>query len=778
MKRSITIYAVAALVFMMSGTAWADTHYVDPAGSNTPPYTTAATAAHSIQDAIDAAVGGDKINVAAGTYYENITLKDGQEVLGAGADVTTIDGSSNGPVVTAINVDSTAKLDGFTIANGHAYLYPVHSGGGIHLRNSSPTISNNVISGNRTDNLGGGIFLYYSSSSTISNNFITNNNAYGGAGIYMWGGTATISNNVIMNNSCGSSGLGGGGIYLDYTTATTILNNVIAHNGGGGKAGGIGINGRSPTIMNNTIVSNSAQKGSGIYNWHNSSAVVDNSIIWGNTGYWSTIYLDYSNYSENTTITINYSDVQGGYTGIGNISVDPQFVNPMADDYHLQSGPCINTGNNAALPPDTTDLDGDGDTTEPIPFDLDGNPRIVNTAVDMGAYECYECVTQNTPPGDHVVVYDPESGTTITFDSVEQAGNTTVTVTQHGAPPPTGLKLVPSGMYYEIITTAAYSGMIQIAIEYDDTALTEGQENTLKLRVYEEEEIAEWVDITAELDTENNIIYGEIDHLSLFAVTHSEPPEVTITSPASGCLVSVNDEILFEGAFTDPDVDDTHTATWTVSNTEWVDDLIIPATVDNENDTVGDTIAFPDAGIYSFTLTVTDNVGASDVASTVGQADLPAYVVIYDPEGGFVTGGGWIYSEAGAYKPDLLLAGKANFGFVSKYKKGATVPTGNTEFQFKAGNLNFHSSSYEWLVVTGSNYARFKGSGTINGGMAPNGEYYRFMLWAKDDDPDYGDTFRIRIWQEDNVGNETDVYDNGFDQTIEGGSIVVHTGKK
>ncbi len=87
--------------------------------------------------------------------------------------------------------------------------------------------------------------------------------------------------------------------------------------------------------------------------------------------------------------------------------------------------------------------------------------------------------------------------------------------------------------------------------------------------------------------------------------------------------------------------------------------------------------------------------------------------------------------------------------------------------------MNFHSSSYQWLVVNqaGTN-AQFKGSGAING----QGDY-KFMLWAKDDDPDYGDTFRIRIWEEDDVGNETDVYDNGFDQTIEGGSIVVHTGK-
>ena len=73
-------------------------------------------------------------------------------------------------------------------------------------------------------------------------------------------------------------------------------------------------------------------------------------------------------------------------------------------------------------------------------------------------------------------------------------------------------------------------------------------------------------------------------------------------------------------------------------------------------------------------------------------------------------------------------AGKATFGFVAKYQKGATVPTGNTEFQFKAGNLNFKSTSYDWLVVDLS-YAKaqFKGFGTING--AGN---YGFMIWAGD----------------------------------------------
>jgi hypothetical protein len=120
------------------------------------------------------------------------------------------------------------------------------------------------------------------------------------------------------------------------------------------------------------------------------------------------------------------------------------------------------------------------------------------------------------------------------------------------------------------------------------------------------------------------------------------------------------------------------------------------------------------------------------------------------------------------------LTGKANFGFVSKYQKGATIPSGNTEFQFKAGNLNFKSSSYEWLVIAGAR-AQFKGEGTING--AGN---YGFMLTAIDGQISGGggsDKFRIKIWD-----GETIVYDNQIGDLddadpltlLGGGSIVIH----
>jgi hypothetical protein len=124
-------------------------------------------------------------------------------------------------------------------------------------------------------------------------------------------------------------------------------------------------------------------------------------------------------------------------------------------------------------------------------------------------------------------------------------------------------------------------------------------------------------------------------------------------------------------------------------------------------------------------------------------------------------------------------SGRANFGFNSQYKKNANVPTGETEFNFQVGNLNFHSTDYQWLVVSGWK-AQYKGTGTING--AGN---YDFTLTAYDGDISGGggaDKFRIVITDK-NHGNGV-VFDNrnlqptdmdGADpQTIAGGSIVIH----
>lgn len=222
-------------------------------------------------------------------------------------------------------------------------------------------------------------------------------------------------------------------------------------------------------------------------------------------------------------------------------------------------------------------------------------------------------------------------------------------------------------------------------------------------------------------------------------------------------------------AYADPCSADTHTVQCTMGNAGGAphdgNASAGVATVSSEMPL--DHIDYAEPGIYTVQMTVADDDG--------GMATAGMMVIAYDPDAGFVTGGGWLNSPAGAYRPVETLAGRANFGFVSKYQKGKTVPTGQTEFHFQAGSLNFHSNSYEYLVVTGSNYARFKGVGTINGEGA-----YNFMLWAGDNTgPEGLDTFRIRIWAEEEVSAvETDVYDNGMDQQIAGGSIKIQTKSK
>lgn len=251
----------------------------------------------------------------------------------------------------------------------------------------------------------------------------------------------------------------------------------------------------------------------------------------------------------------------------------------------------------------------------------------------------------------------------------------------------------------------------------------------------------------------------------------NNPPNVTIIGPTNGSIFAVNMPVNFSGTFTD-DAGDTHTANWTFES------ITQPGTVvEPSNSTPGSantTYTFTEAGVYKVALTVIDNGNLSGTATTVNG--LQALVVIYDPNGGWVTGGGWINSPAGAFTPIPTLTGAATFGFVSRYQNGASVPTGTTEFQFKAGNLNFKSTSYEWLVISGGKKAQYKGVGTING----SGNF-RFMLTVIDGDQHGSsgvDKLRIRIWSDSNglvYDNHLNAPDSDDPTTVlGGGSIVIH----
>jgi hypothetical protein len=244
------------------------------------------------------------------------------------------------------------------------------------------------------------------------------------------------------------------------------------------------------------------------------------------------------------------------------------------------------------------------------------------------------------------------------------------------------------------------------------------------------------------------------------------PPTVEIVTPTEGQLFPFTSPagatVSLVANLADGDPDDTHTCAidWELGTS---DGSVVEA--GGSGTCTGDFL-YPTPGVYTIAVTVTDPAGES--------ASDQVMIVVYDPRGGFVTGGGWVTAGPGSYSADPTLSGKATFGFVSKYKQGAATPSGNTEFQFHAAGMNFHSASYQWLVVAGAR-AQYKGTGTVNGGGS-----FQFLMTVIDGQRSGGggiDRLRMKIWDDGGVvfDNQQGATDDDEPATaLNGGSIVIH----
>ncbi|MCA9972773.1 MAG: right-handed parallel beta-helix repeat-containing protein [Anaerolineales bacterium] len=373
---AITITADVAGLQLALG----DILYVDAQAAGAADGSSWADAYTDLQAALAVAPAGGEIWIAAGTYYPTaggdraatFQLHSGVAVYGGFAGQETLrqarrwaqqrtvlsgdigaagvatDNSYN--VVTGSGVDRTAVLDGVTISGGYANGSGVHDkGGGLHNSDGSPTIANVTFIDNYAVNHGGAIANQYANSQPLIVN------------------CAFSGNHTDWN---------GGG----------IANLWSAH----------------PTIVNVTLTGNSGGNGGGIVNLEMGQATVRNAILHGNVG--GEIGLQ-----SGAAISVAYSLVQNGYPGSGNVAADPLFVDADGpddtfgtpdDNLQLQlTSPAIDAADNAAVPADAGDADGDGHATEPLPLDLRGYPRFSDVPgvpdtgsgapplVDMGAYE-------------------------------------------------------------------------------------------------------------------------------------------------------------------------------------------------------------------------------------------------------------------------------------------------------------------------------------------------------------------------------------------------------
>jgi hypothetical protein len=366
----------------------------------------------SIQEGIDNVDAGGTVHVLAGTYYENITLRDGVDVMGEdGASDTTIDGGGTDVVVFADGIGAGTTLDGFTITNGDSGY-----GGGMLSHNSSLTVSNCTFTTN-TAGIGGGMYNT-SSWPTLTGCTFTTNTAYDGGGMYNdYSSSPTLTNCTFATNTAGNYGGGmynvdsspvltdctfatntayyGGGMYNEYYSSPTLTNCVFTGNSVSWGGGMMNYDNSSPTLTDCTFTTNSASfgggmlnyvssspvltnctfatntAGGGMYNGSSSSPVVTNCIFWDN---------GVEIYNVSSTPVVTYCDIQGGYSGTGNIDEVPMFAG--GGDYHLQPGsPCIDAGDNSAPFLPGTDFEGD-----PRIWDGDGDGDDV---VDMGVDEYY-----------------------------------------------------------------------------------------------------------------------------------------------------------------------------------------------------------------------------------------------------------------------------------------------------------------------------------------------------------------------------------------------------
>jgi hypothetical protein len=311
----------------------------------------------TIQGGIDGAVNGDTVLVADGTY----TGDGNRDIDFLGKAIVVM--SENGPEVTIIDCerlgrgfyfhseeDPSSVLQGFMITN--AFIYG--NGGAIWCMYSSPTIDNCIISGNEV--------TYYEGYE------------YGGAGIYSGRSSPIISNCIISNNT---SMYCGGGLFFELPGGehAQIINCIIADNTALLGDGGAIFFDQCPTIVKNcTIAGNFAGANGGAFLYLVYAPEIINSIIWDNTApainwYWS------------DSAPISYSNVEGGWSGAGNIDADPRFIKGAYGDYHLQPlSPCIDRGTDQGMPE----------------FDYQGNPRFDHHGMennpsifDMGADEFY-----------------------------------------------------------------------------------------------------------------------------------------------------------------------------------------------------------------------------------------------------------------------------------------------------------------------------------------------------------------------------------------------------
>jgi predicted outer membrane repeat protein len=285
-------------------------------------------------------------------------------------------GDNAGGAFVANAQSSVVFVDSLFSGNASATV-----GGGVGFNNAQADFDNCHFIGNTAAFSGGGAYLNNFATISFADCLFEDNSSFNGGGAVLTGSSqAQFLNCELSGNSALQAG---GGVNVGNSSSATFINGLVSGNDAVFGGGIFAANNGTAEITNCTIAMNVASStGGGIrLGINGGSAQVRNSVLWSNLPEQITVA------GSAGPLTVTYSNVQGGFAGMGNINADPLFVDPANGDFRLGAGsPSIDAGDNFAVP--------DG-----IKTDLDGNPRFVDDPdtpdtgngdppiVDMGAYE-------------------------------------------------------------------------------------------------------------------------------------------------------------------------------------------------------------------------------------------------------------------------------------------------------------------------------------------------------------------------------------------------------
>jgi hypothetical protein len=254
---------------------------------------------------------------------------------------------------------------------------------------------NNTVTGGGFP-FGGAVSTYFTSPRIDNCLLLGNTTELGGGGMYVEGGAPVLSNCRFIGNSAFNETEGfGGGLLTSFDVNATIINCLFAGNSAnlGGGMGSMPFT--TSRVVNCTIVNNSANGrsfpgfGGGFYSFDSNATTLRNCVVWNN-----------GPDQISGTPSVEYSNVQGGFAGAGNVSVNPMFVDAdgadndpataVDNDYRLNAtSPCVDAGDSTAVPADVTvDLDGEARFVDIASMPDTGVPVLPGgTVVDMGAFE-------------------------------------------------------------------------------------------------------------------------------------------------------------------------------------------------------------------------------------------------------------------------------------------------------------------------------------------------------------------------------------------------------